>query len=233
MAPPNKRSFSVSVVLPASGWEMIAKVRRRSTSVAMGEGISAPNDVRTGMFMVGWMWQFLPSRSRPGGLRSAGQLFAQDFKLEPLLLRCGDVLLKFGQCSGGSFESDAVPRVTFGIVELNSQCVRLGLEGSDGFGQGIECVLVLETHPPPSGQRLWHDRIAFSCRVMRLRFGHIARRLRAALRQHVAIAAGVFDPQAVSFRHAYTVHQSIEILATRAYGNHSAGICPQHVLAYS
>jgi len=28
MAPPNSSSFSVSVVLPASGWEMIAKVRR-------------------------------------------------------------------------------------------------------------------------------------------------------------------------------------------------------------
>ncbi len=28
MAPPNSSSFSVSVVLPASGWEMMAKVRR-------------------------------------------------------------------------------------------------------------------------------------------------------------------------------------------------------------
>src|SRR3954468_3532512 len=32
MAPPNSSSFSVSVVLPASGGEMIAKVRRRATS---------------------------------------------------------------------------------------------------------------------------------------------------------------------------------------------------------
>src|SRR5215831_9804676 len=37
MAPPNSSSFSVSVVLPASGWEMIAKVRRRATSSASGE----------------------------------------------------------------------------------------------------------------------------------------------------------------------------------------------------
>jgi hypothetical protein len=28
IAPPNSSSFSVSVVLPASGWEMMAKVRR-------------------------------------------------------------------------------------------------------------------------------------------------------------------------------------------------------------
>src|SRR6185295_3887938 len=32
MAPPYNRSFSVSVVLPASGWLMMAKVRRRATS---------------------------------------------------------------------------------------------------------------------------------------------------------------------------------------------------------
>src|SRR6185295_18094794 len=31
IAPENSSSFSVSVVLPASGWEMIAKVRRRRT----------------------------------------------------------------------------------------------------------------------------------------------------------------------------------------------------------
>ena len=32
IAPPNSSSFSVSVVLPASGCEMIAKVRRRAAS---------------------------------------------------------------------------------------------------------------------------------------------------------------------------------------------------------
>ena len=32
IAPAYSSVFSVSVVLPASGWEMIAKVRRRSTS---------------------------------------------------------------------------------------------------------------------------------------------------------------------------------------------------------
>src|ERR1700712_5803478 len=34
IAPENSSSFSVSVVLPASGWEMIAKVRRRRVSEA-------------------------------------------------------------------------------------------------------------------------------------------------------------------------------------------------------
>ena len=35
IAPPNSSSFSVSVVLPASGCEMIANVRRRATSRAI------------------------------------------------------------------------------------------------------------------------------------------------------------------------------------------------------
>ena len=34
IAPENSSSFSVSVVLPASGWEMMAKVRRRRVSLA-------------------------------------------------------------------------------------------------------------------------------------------------------------------------------------------------------
>ncbi|MFP5407484.1 MAG: hypothetical protein ACLGHY_14495 [Gammaproteobacteria bacterium] len=47
IAPENSSSFSVSVVLPASGWEMMPKVRRRPTSRALaallreagGEGV--------------------------------------------------------------------------------------------------------------------------------------------------------------------------------------------------
>lgn len=39
IAPPNSSSFSVSVVLPASGWEMMAKVRRRATGSAGGASV--------------------------------------------------------------------------------------------------------------------------------------------------------------------------------------------------
>src|SRR5512140_1939345 len=38
IAPPNSSSFSVSVVLPASGCEMIANVRRRATSRTRSAG---------------------------------------------------------------------------------------------------------------------------------------------------------------------------------------------------
>src|SRR5689334_17726127 len=51
MAPPNSRSFSVSVVLPASGWEMMAKVRRRSISSASGERLWPAPGARIGAFM--------------------------------------------------------------------------------------------------------------------------------------------------------------------------------------
>src|SRR3954470_2851326 len=37
IAPENSSSFSVSVVLPASGWEMMAKVRRRRVSAPRDE----------------------------------------------------------------------------------------------------------------------------------------------------------------------------------------------------
>jgi hypothetical protein len=39
------------VVLPASGCEIIAKVRRRSTSAATGDRVGVPSGVQTGMFM--------------------------------------------------------------------------------------------------------------------------------------------------------------------------------------
>jgi hypothetical protein len=44
MAPAYSSNFSVSVVLPASGWEMIANVRRRPTSaLSVGLGVATVN----------------------------------------------------------------------------------------------------------------------------------------------------------------------------------------------
>lgn len=39
IAPENSSSFSVKVVLPASGWEIMPKVRRRATSRAISAGV--------------------------------------------------------------------------------------------------------------------------------------------------------------------------------------------------
>ena len=50
---PEQQSFSVIVVLPASGWEMIAKVRRRATSAACW---AMKNSPKLGL---GWGWEKL------------------------------------------------------------------------------------------------------------------------------------------------------------------------------
>src|SRR4051794_33326257 len=59
MAPPNSRSFSVKVVLPASGCEMMAKVRRRSISPESGERLwpkaGSEPVARAGMFMARYL----------------------------------------------------------------------------------------------------------------------------------------------------------------------------------
>ena len=48
MAPENSSSFSVSVVLPASGWEMMAKVRRRRVSAAWVKAENSGRAVQPG-----------------------------------------------------------------------------------------------------------------------------------------------------------------------------------------
>src|SRR5215207_6751055 len=48
IAPENSSSFSVSVVLPASGCEMMAKVRRRRVSAAKGEADKEGSEMGNG-----------------------------------------------------------------------------------------------------------------------------------------------------------------------------------------
>src|SRR5690242_3409599 len=57
MAPPNSSSFSVRVVLPASGWEMIANVRRRPAGWPARRESSSETTAESGTFRV------------PGGVR--------------------------------------------------------------------------------------------------------------------------------------------------------------------
>src|SRR4051812_14726576 len=76
IAPPNSRSFSVSVVLPASGWEMMAKVRLRATSVLSGDAVSeGASPASTILFMAG-MWQGKAAGSRGGRLSAHRPLAA-------------------------------------------------------------------------------------------------------------------------------------------------------------
>ena len=52
IAPPNSSSFSVSVVLPASGCEMIAKVRRRPAGWPARRASDARRTAESGTFWV-------------------------------------------------------------------------------------------------------------------------------------------------------------------------------------
>ena len=68
MALPNKSSFSVTVVLPASGWEMMAKVRRRAaawrmSSLPPGADASSAAPLADRLFKMG-----PPTSNRLGGL---------------------------------------------------------------------------------------------------------------------------------------------------------------------
>ena len=59
-----------------------------------------------------------------------------------------------------------------------------------------------------------------------------ARQIGAALRQHIAVAAGIFVPASVALRHDHAADQAIEKIAIVADEQHRAGIIGQHVLEH-
>src|SRR5215204_4896578 len=76
MAPAYSRSFSVSVVLPASGWEMMAKVRRRSTSLLSA---AAETAVSILLKLLEEFYQFpAPKRRKRVGAVAAGLVADRD-----------------------------------------------------------------------------------------------------------------------------------------------------------
>src|SRR4029077_2405262 len=79
IAPPNNSSFSVSVVLPASGWEMMAKVRRRSISSAASDtGTSSAYALAYTECMSGaGMARKRPDGDRTPGLGCLARIIAQ------------------------------------------------------------------------------------------------------------------------------------------------------------
>jgi hypothetical protein len=56
MAPPKSKSFSVSVVLPASGWEIMPKVRRFSVASVNLMGLNIKKD-RKAVFNNLFVWR--------------------------------------------------------------------------------------------------------------------------------------------------------------------------------
>ena len=120
---PRTQQLLGQVVLPASGWEMIAKVRRRSTSAAMGDGAGAAS--RCGgaySWCSGCGSSAIPFKARPGSKPAgpeeygsfrvgAGQLFAADLKLEPLFLGRGDPCWRSPSATVSFLEGGSVARI--------------------------------------------------------------------------------------------------------------------------
>src|SRR5450631_1181593 len=88
MAPPNSKSFSVSVVFPASGWEMMAKVRRRATGSRSfmpmlrrnGSEMSTARPIHSQLFGGGAHLDLLMRRNLP--LRLAAIVIARDQRVD-------------------------------------------------------------------------------------------------------------------------------------------------------
>ena len=106
-----------------------------------------------------------------------------------------------------------------------------GLQLCDGLGQRFQRVLFVEIQPalraaedaPPD---------SLPC-ARRLRpFTAFALQIGAALRQHVGIAAGIFDPAAVAFRHDHRGHDAIEEVAVMADQDHGALVVAEHFLQH-
>src|SRR5580700_3853448 len=58
---------------------------------------------------------------------AAGDVLAQDFELQPLLLGRGNLHLKLAERGNDLFEAGAVARIELRIVQLRLQRLRLGL----------------------------------------------------------------------------------------------------------
>ena len=156
---------------------------------------------------------------------------AQDFKLQPLLLGRGQLALGFAEVGGDFFETGAVAHIKLRIGELGLQLVGFGLQRGHGLGQRFERVLFLEFHLALGGPRLGGRRGALG-RLLFLGLDLLARQIGAALRQHVAIAAGIFGPAAVALRRDHAAHQPIEEIAVMADQQHGAGIVADHLLEH-
>ena len=116
------------------------------------------------------------------------------------------------------------------VGELVLQRRDFGGERLDASGQGFERVLVLEGELARRGAR-------GGLRLRRLGRGglpggRLRGHARAALGDHVAVAAGVFDEAAVAFRHDDGGGDAIEEVAVVADQQHGAGIIGQHFLEH-
>ena len=82
--------------------------------------------------------------------------------------------------------------------------------------------------------RFWagRDRLVRCLVGLGRRAALLAREIAAALRQHVAVAAGIVEPAAVAVGRDHAIDEAIEEIAIVADEQHRAGIVRQHVLEH-
>src|SRR6201999_558239 len=136
-------------------------------------------------------------------------LFAQHFKLQPAVFRRGQFLLC--RCNGDRslVELLAVLAIEVRVVEKLLIFRDVGLQLGDRLWQRFERVLFVEIEPALRCRRRRGSLgllLLFSCSRG---LGGLALQIGAALRQHVAIAAGIFDPVALALRHDHGSYHTV------------------------
>src|SRR5262249_2639648 len=178
--------------------------------------------------------RMLSSRRRPDARSAARDLLAQQLELQPSLLRRAQLLLRSGERRRRLVERLAVAGVETGIVELLVQPAYLGLQLEHGLGQRFERMLLMEAQlavrRPRRDRRRFRRRCFF--RWFRRRLDRLARQILAALRQHVAVAAGVFDEAPAALGNDHSVDHAIEEVTIVADQQDGAGIVAEHFLQH-
>src|SRR6478672_5081065 len=158
-------------------------------------------------------------------------LFAQYFQFQPAVLGGGEFLMCGGHRSRGLVELLAIPGIEIGVVEHILLPRDLGLQLFDRLRQRLQRVLFIKIQPALWCCRRRSSQPGFPA-VVGCSLHWLALQVGAALRQHIAVAAGIFDPAPVAFRHDYRCYDTIEEVAVMADQDHRAVVVAQHFLQH-
>ena len=154
----------------------------------------------------------------------------EQFQFQPSFLRLGERLFGLGQSRrcGGEFSS--IAREQIGVRQRGLVARDLGLQAGEQVGQRtVEFVALLEGQLARGGD--WRLCCGAAAGGAFARQGRgCPDRGRAALRQHVGIAAGIFGPSPVAFGGNGRGHDAVEEIAVVADQKHGALVVGQHLL---
>src|SRR3981189_3375513 len=173
-------------------------------------------------------------RSYPTGLGYGLGLFdffTQHFKFQPFVLCLLQILLRFRKCIRGLIEFLAIFLVEIGIVKVPLLFCDFRLQFGNRLGPCFPRMLFVEIEPALRGARR-RASLGALCGLDRGGLYRVALQIRTALRQHVGIAAGIFDPAAVALRRDHRGHHAVEKIAVMADQDHGAVVVAEHFLEH-